>query len=111
MCIELADKRIYLSGPMTGIYDWNRESFSEAARYLRYQGAKVFNPAFSAPAANKTARPHSFYMIRDLHELTSYIGDSPYYDALALLPGWDKSNGAKLEKLVAKACGIDVFTI
>ena len=111
MSFEIANKRIYLSGPMTGIYDWNREAFIEAARYLRERGARVYNPAFSAPMAHEKAKSHQFYMLRDLHELTCYIGESPYYDAVAQLPGWDKSNGAKVEMLVAKTCGIDVFTI
>lgn len=109
--MDFANKRIYLSGPMTGMHDWNREAFIEAARYLRNQGARVFNPAFDAPSKKEKAKLHSFYMLRDLHELTSYVDYGPFYDALAQLPGWEKSTGANIELLVAKACGIDVFTI
>lgn len=109
--MELDGKRIYLSGAMTGQHDWNREAFAEAARFLRGQGAIVFNPAFSAPTVGEKAKSHSFYMLRDLHELTSHLEDGAYYDYLAQLPGWENSNGAKVEMLVAKACGIEVFTV
>ena len=102
-------KRIYLSGAMTGQKDWNREAFEEAARYLRNQGARVFNPAFNAPTGK--AENHSYYMLMDLHELTEHMDGIPYYDYLAQLPGWENSRGAQVELIVAKACGIEVFTV
>ena len=102
-------KRIYLSGAMTGMHDWNREAFQEAATYLRNQGARVHNPAFNAPKGK--AEPHSFYMLRELHELTEHMDGRPYYDYLAQLPGWENSRGAQVELIVAKACGLEVFTI
>lgn len=107
--MELEGKRIYLSGPMTGMADWNREAFGEAARYLRNMGAQVFNPAFSAPVGK--GEPHSSYILRDIHELTSNMGGKPYYDMLAQLPGWDRSRGAQVELIVARACGIEVFEV
>ena len=107
--MEFANKRIYLSGPMTGMHDWNRETFIEAARYLRNQGARVFNPAFNA-SSNKLDT-HQVCMLRDLHELTEHIDGKPFYDILAQLPGWEKSKGANVELIVAKACGIDVITV
>lgn len=101
-------KRVYLSGPMTTKKDWNRPAFMEAAAYLRNQGAKVFNPAFHSIGQEKT---YQAFMCRDLHELTDNMDGKPYYDILAQLPGWDKSNGAKVELIVAKAIGIEVIEI
>ena len=109
MCRDLDGKRIYLSGAMTGLPDWNREAFQEAATYLRNQGARVFNPAFNAPKCE--GKPHSVYMLRDLHELTEHRDGRPYYDYLVQLPGWENSRGAQVELIVAKACGLEVFTI
>lgn len=96
-------KRVYLSGPMTGIKDWNRPAFMEAATFLRNQGATVFNPAFSSMCESRT---HDAWMVRDIHELTEHMDGKPYYDYIAQLPGWEKSGGAKLEYIVAQACGI-----
>lgn len=111
MGIEMANKRIYLSGVMTGKPDWNREAFAKAARLMRGQGASVFNPAFTAPTDKEQVKPHTYYMLRDLHELTRHHCDCAYYDVLAQLPGWEESNGATIEMLVARACGIEVLTI
>lgn len=107
--MDVNGKRIYISGPMTGIKDWNRQTFMEAAVYLRNNGAaRVFNPAFNPIAEADT---HSNYMTIDLHELTENMDGKPYYDVLAQLPGWEKSMGARVELVVAKACGIEVMTI
>lgn len=103
--------RIYLSGPMSGMHDWNREAFTEAAAYLRGQGHQVFNPAFAAPVGGQVVAAHESYMLRDLHELTEHLDGRAYYDAIAQLPGWEKSPGAKIEALVAGACGIRCFTV
>ena len=109
MC-DFKNKRVYISGPMTGMKDWNREAFQEAETYIRKMGAKsVFNPAFNAPT-KKYAR-HESYMLKDLHELTEHMDGRPFYDVLAQLPGWDKSPGAQVEMVVAKACGIEVVSV
>lgn len=109
MGVELAGKRVYISGPMSGLRDFNREQFAEAARYLRNQGARAFNPAFTADVDN--TRPYSAYMLRDLNELTSHMDGVAFYDMMALLPGWKHSRGANVEMIVAKACGIETFEI
>ena len=96
-------KRIYVSGPMTGKKDYNRQEFAEVTRFLRNQGAEVFNPAFATKGLD---RPHEAFMVRDLHQLTEHMDGKPYYDYIAQLPGWEKSPGAKLEYIVAQACGI-----
>ncbi|MBR3158414.1 MAG: DUF4406 domain-containing protein [Atopobiaceae bacterium] len=111
MC-DFKDKRVYLSGAMTGMHDWNRDQFAEAARYIRSQGAAhVFNPAFLAPYDVIKAKKHESYMIHELHELTSNMDGKPFYDVLAQLPGWDKSYGAQVEQIVAMACGIEVVSV
>ena len=38
MC-DFKNKRVYISGPMTGMSDWNREAFQEAATYIRNASA------------------------------------------------------------------------
>lgn len=107
--LKFSESRVYLSGPMSGMTNWNRDAFDDAARYLRQMGAKVFNPAFNLPTGKPM--PHEYYMTRDIHELTDNMDGKPFYNILAQLPGWEKSKGARVEAIVAKACGIEVVSI
>lgn len=98
--------RLYIIGPVTGIEDDNLQAFVDAA-----------NRILDADRTHTSiARiPHMFVdegddwptaMRKSVNEVTS-----GYYDGLALLPGWEQSEGAKLEKAVAEACGIPCKTV
>lgn len=103
---KLSGKRVYLSGPMTGRPDLGRRAFNEAHRLcLRAGATHVFNPASKWAAG----RGHGWYMRHDLHELmrSTRPDGKPYYDVLVSLPGWDMSDGAYLERLVAEECEIE----
>ncbi len=107
-------KRVFISGPMTGMPDWNRAEFERAERELRELGAAaVYNPASMAPREGESVQAHEWYMARTLNVLTrlDYAADPsrPYYDAVILLDGWWKSDGATLEQAVAEAIGIDTI--
>lgn len=43
--INLADRKVYIAGPMTGLPEFNYPTFFAAEEYLRSHGAKVMNPA------------------------------------------------------------------
>lgn len=43
--ISLADRKVYIAGPMTGLPEFNYPTFFAAEEYLRSHGAKVMNPA------------------------------------------------------------------
>lgn len=88
--------RIYIAGPMTGLPGLNLKAFKAAEEKLRKKGYDVFNPGTNPPG--KTFR---WYMAVDLPEVI-------HSDGLALLPGWEGSKGARLEKTVATECGLDV---
>ena len=46
MSIDITDRKIYLSGPMTGIEDYNRAAFDGAVLDLLDAGAdEVYDPA------------------------------------------------------------------
>ena len=113
--VSFVGKRVFLSGPITGREDFNRAEFAKAERIVRNLGAgMVYNPA-ELPSADDAHR-HSHWMIRTLHELTEYFGfpriemnNKPMYDVLVLLDGWRESDGARVERVVAAACGIDVL--
>lgn len=85
--------RIYLAGPMTGLPDLNFPAFHQAAASLRASGYEVINPAEinADPAAGWNA-----CMRADIAQLVTC-------DAIALLPGFEKSKGATLERHIARA--------
>lgn len=100
------DKHVYISGPMTGLPDFNRKAFDEAEERIIAAGASyVCNPSH----LGDPSRTHEYHMTKDLHELTWMDSTKTFYDAIVLLPGWESSNGASLEVLVAIACGMEVI--
>lgn len=89
-------KRIYIAGPMTGYVDFNYPAFHAAARALRSQGHHVENPAENpAPACGSWLG----YMRLALAQLVSC-------DEVLTLPGWEKSKGACIEVMLARALGL-----
>jgi hypothetical protein len=92
-------KRIYLSGPMTGLPALNFPAFHAEAARLRALGYEVVNPA--EISAGMTSWGDC--LRNDLAALLTC-------DAVVLLPGWEKSNGAHLEMHVAHRVGIDIVS-
>lgn len=83
---------------MTGIEDFNYPVFNAMAYLLRAQGYEVENPADHGivPGAE-----WADYMAYDLTRL-GLCG------VIALLPGWERSEGAKLEVQIAHRLGMKV---
>jgi len=100
--------KLYLAGPMRGIPLFNFPAFSEATQNLRALGHEVWSPAehdvtkdgFNPSTDQPRGMAH--YMERDLPEVCRA-------DAVAVLPGWRDSVGARLEVTVAQACGIPIL--
>lgn len=84
--------RVSLIGPMTGLPEWNYPAFCDAAHRLREHGHDVFNPAETF--GGDTDHPRSEFMRASIAALLRA-------DAVALLPGWEQSPGAKTELRVA----------
>lgn len=100
--------RVYVAGPMSGIPDLNYPAFQRAAVRLRASGYEVLSPAEINADADKHAPAFGSpdylqhwraCMRRDIAQLVTC-------DAIALLPGWERSRGAKLELMVADALGM-----
>lgn len=91
---------VYISGPMTGLPDLNHSAFQAAAERLRAQGVQVISPHQITPPG---VGPWSWeaHMRADLAALLTA-------DVIVLLPGWEGSRGAQLEKAVADALGLVV---
>lgn len=94
--------RIYVAGPMTGIKDLNRPAFYDAAEKLRLLGHTVINPAnIRLPKGTDTWQD---YMRVTTRQLT-------FCDGVALLPGWEQSTGAQIERQWAEAVGLLVLPL
>lgn len=92
--------KIYIAGPMTDIKDFNFPAFNAAEKAWRQAGWDVCNPA--SLDGGDTSKTHEYFMRRDLPELIKC-------GAIALLPGWSHSDGANLELINARACGLGIF--
>ena len=93
-------KRIYIAGPMTGMPEHNFPAFHAAAERLRKAGWDVTNPAENF--RGRTDLPRSAYLRADVALLAQC-------DAIALLPGWERSAGATLEAVLAAEIGLSFF--
>lgn len=110
--------KIYLAGPMRGIPEFNFPTFYAAAAKLRAEGHEVFSPAERDNVRHGTdiskgnatgdeelaAKEHGFNLRDALREDLEWI--CRHADAVALLPGWHLSKGARAERLTALALGI-----
>lgn len=94
---------IYISGPMTGVKDFNHPLFNEVAVMLRADGWRVINPAEALNGS--TDLPRHRYLAVDVVELVVYAR------AILLLPGWLESDGAKLEAQIGVDRCYDFFTL
>ena len=106
-------KRVFLSGPMSGIEHYNIAEFAKAHAAVHELGAsEVYNPAFAwlnTPLERARDIPHERWMLKCVYELTrpAYgAKEGPYYDLLVSLPGWKRSDGAAWERATAEQCGI-----
>jgi len=115
--------RIYLAGPMRGIKFFNFPAFNAAAASLRAEGHFVFNPAErdcerhgkdiskgnAAGCEALAAAEHGFSLRDALADDLEFI--CKHAEAVALLPGWQRSKGVAAERATAFALGLPVFEI
>ena len=93
---------------MSGIDRHNHPAFHAAAARIRARGYECVNPAEVNPESEilggnlPTDELWRVCMKRDLPQLLGC-------DAIAVLPGWEKSRGARLEVYVAVALGMSVI--
>ena len=105
--------KIYLAGPMRGIPKFNFPAFEFAANILRNEGHEVFSPAEKGEEVELKATPevqnHILFRRKVFKLDTEWI--CQHAEAVALLPGWDKSPGARAERALAEAIGINVIIL
>ena len=92
---------IYISGPITGMPNHNRQLFAAAATFIREAGHGAINPHDIDPTTDK---PWEKYLRQDLARMCLDA------DLVLALPGHHQSKGSTLELDVAQRVGIPIFT-
>ncbi len=114
--------RVYLAGPMRGIPNFNFPAFKEAADKLREDGHEVFSPSerdeadfgsLNQPTGNEEEFAKAVHLTPRQLRRRVFFFDCEYIckhaDAIALLPGWENSKGAKVEKALADVLDLEVI--
>lgn len=91
---------LYLAGPMTGLPEFNYPAFAEAEQRGTELGFEVHSPHKNFNEV-KTL-PYKTYIRADMAMLLKC-------DGIALLPGWEKSKGARFELHVAQLLDLAVY--
>lgn len=109
--------KIYLAGPMAGVRYFNAQAFNEAAARLRGDGHEVVNPIeedekrlgelwWARYEAGDESKVVGFNRRQVIAACCVTVCEC---DAIALLPGWQDSRGARAELEVARAVGLKVI--
>lgn len=95
--------RVYLSGPMTGLPEYNYPRFFEVAEVIRDAGHWVYNPA----EYDFTGELVDFPVKEAFAEYCRIICTE--CDAIVLLENWQASTGVAAETSLARAIGVPVI--
>lgn len=92
-------KKYYLAGPMTGLPGFNYERFNSTTSTLRGFGFDIANPAEHKLPSNASYNDYLKAGIKKMMDC----------DTVILLPGWENSNGARLERELAIKLNMDII--
>lgn len=115
--------KLYLSGPMTGVKDFNSPAFIHAARQLRERGYEVVSPF---ELDEQEGHPSSERIDKIIAGVSPEVAGAPTWadllgrdikvivnediEAIVLLPGWAHSKGARLEVFTAMLHGLTIYS-
>jgi hypothetical protein len=109
---------VYLAGPMRGLQHWNADAFDRAAAAWVTEGWTVVNPVETDRLGGFDPRQgtpeelkikgHDNVWLRSV--MTEDLAAVLRVEALALLPGWEKSMGATVEVALAQFLGLPLFS-
>jgi hypothetical protein len=107
---------IYIAGPMRGLPEFNFPAFLQAEAHLRRLNWDVCNPArkdldvfeYEGTEGLQSELEAQNFDLGEaaLWDMTAIITEC---DAIALLPGWKNSGGAKAEYALARWLGLTVY--
>lgn len=99
--------KVYVSGKMNGVSDYNRWKFNNLSKRLEEAGFHAVNPI---EIGDSIATPEEINATPELFErvLEADIAALRKCDAIFMLRGWETSEGARMELRVALEMGIPV---
>jgi len=114
----MANPKVYVSGKMRGVKNWNFPAFDLATIELKRAGYHVISPTqmdrlyegwATFPPENFDPSLGDFkrFIRRDLNLLLEFSPENG--DAIYMLTGWMDSKGACLEKALAQFLGLTVL--
>lgn len=109
-------RNVYLAGPMSGRFEFNREAFDAAAEHLRRGHFAVINPHDIDRARGYDWTGNDGHTLPDDFDyrdtLRQCLGLIDACDMVVVLDGWEQSTGARIEVHYAQAvCGIPIRQI
>ncbi len=118
--------KVYIAGPMSGLPSFNYPAFNALAMYLRKQvlepGVKAFDvvspaefpdPHLDAILASPDGDPSTLVGLTGMTwgdyvaRAVRTIADGGF-NAIVVLPGWEKSRGARLETYIGHLAGLKI---
>lgn len=102
---SVANQTVYIAGPMRGYQGLNFPAFHDAADRFRRAGWTVRSPVEIGRemfGANPDAVSPAEFLRADIRALLDC-------DAIAVLPGWEHSTGAKAEAAAAVTLGLPFY--
>lgn len=113
--LHSTDMRIYLAGPMRGIANYNFPAFDAARGLLVDLGHEVVSPAdldrasgFVDERGGRVLTTEAFSIEAALRQDFRAITTC---DAVAFLPGWERSSGSLAERRVATEVGCELWRV
>lgn len=98
-------KLVYLSGQITGLHpEEAAKRFAEAEGQYDWEQYTVVNPMRLAPMLERQAGRR----LSEAEILIKELEIVAICDEIAMLPGWEKSDGATAEHAVAKKAGVKI---
>lgn len=99
----MSKKRVYISGRVSGLpLETAKQAFSAKEHALNDAGFEAVNPLRLGLEALGEEAAWEVYMAFDVDLLMTC-------EAIAMLEGWEKSQGARLELEIAKRHGFEVM--
>tara|TARA_Y100001970_G_C13702776_1_gene588005 strand:+ start:127 stop:471 length:345 start_codon:yes stop_codon:yes gene_type:complete len=101
--------KVYIAGPMRGIKDFNRKEFNKAEKFLKKLG--IYDPINPARLDKESGMSDADLISRDgLRKAMKRDVDALFEcDAVFMLLGWERSEGALIEHRLATMLGMTIL--